>query len=68
MLPSARVDSHSGVTNSSCACRAHPILLSFFVVASKKDLQKSLESHPDLIKIEGHVRDLEEELKQLGDR
>lgn len=38
------------------------------LAASKKDLEKSLEAHPDLIKIEGHVRDLEEELKQLGDR
>jgi hypothetical protein len=36
--------------------------------ASKKDLKKSLETHPDILTIDGHLKNLREELKQLGDR
>lgn len=40
----------------------------FALSANKKDLKKSLEVNPDIIKIDGHLKDLKEELKQLGDR
>lgn len=37
-------------------------------VAPKKQLEAALAQHPDIIKIDGHIAELEEELKQLGDR
>lgn len=38
------------------------------VRAPKKQLEAALESHPDIVKIDGHIKELEEELKVLGDR
>ncbi|KAI0561029.1 hypothetical protein FGB62_94g055 [Gracilaria domingensis] len=38
------------------------------VRAPKKQLEAALASHPDIIKIDGHIAELEEELKILGDR
>lgn len=38
------------------------------VRAPKKQLEAALEAHPDILKIDGHIRELQEELKQLGDR
>lgn len=37
-------------------------------LANKKDLEQALEKHPDIIKIDGHIAELKEELKVLGDR
>ena len=38
------------------------------VRAPKKRLEAALASHPDILKIDGHIAELEEELKMLGDR
>lgn len=38
------------------------------VRAPKKQLEAALASHPDILKIDGHIAELEEELKVLGDR
>lgn len=38
------------------------------VRAPKKQLEAALASHPDIIKIDGHIAELEEELRTLGDR
>lgn len=38
------------------------------VRAPKKQLEAALASHPDIIRIDGHIAELEEELKHLGDR
>lgn len=36
--------------------------------APKKQLESALAEHPDILKIDGHIAKLQEELKQLGDR
>lgn len=51
-----------------CVYEPTILLHSFAREASKKDLKKSLDKHPDILKIDGHVKVLQEELKQLGDR
>ena len=38
------------------------------VRAPKKELEAALAAHPDILKIDGHIAELEEELKVLGDR
>lgn len=42
--------------------------ISFCFQANKKDLEKALENHPDIVKIDHHIKELNDELKQLGDR
>jgi hypothetical protein len=44
------------------------LLLLLNNAAPKKDLEKALEAHPDILKIDGHIAELNEELKALGDR
>lgn len=38
------------------------------VRAPKKQLEAALAAHPDILKIDGHIAELEKELKDLGDR
>lgn len=37
-------------------------------VAPKKQLEAALAKHPDILKIDGHIAELQEELKNIGDR
>lgn len=43
-------------------------ILTLLVTAPRKQLEASLKKHPDILKINGHIDQLQEELKQLGDR
>lgn len=50
--------------------RQHPdaTKLAKKVRAPKKQLEAALATHPDIVKIDGHIKELEEELKVIGDR
>lgn len=52
----------------SCVSGKDATKLAKKVRAPKKQLEAALASHPDIIKIDGHIAELEEELKILGDR